>query len=121
MDGPTHAYGNRLDLVLTDVPGVVDVKVCAPIGRSDHCALRVDLTLKQQVPQFSVRREVYLKGRVCWDAVRDDLAAISWGAVYRSPEPEVAFADVLLDVVRRRVLSKVHRMRSTDKPRFTAE
>ena len=100
---------------------MVDVQVRAPIGSSDHRALRVDLTLEQQVPQFSVRKEVYLKGRVCWDAVRDDLAAASWGDVYRSPEPEVAFADVLLNVVRRRVPSKVLRMRSTDKPWFTAE
>ena len=60
----------------------------------------MDLILEQQVPQFSVRKEVYLKGRVCWDAVRDDLDAASWGAVYRPPEPEVAFSGVLLDVVR---------------------
>ena len=114
VDGPTHTCGNRLDLVLTDVPGAVGVEVRAPIGTLDHSALCVDLTLEQQVPQFSVRREFYLKGRVCWDAVRDDLTAASWGAVYRSPKPEVAFSDVLLDVVRRRVPSKVLRMRSTD-------
>ena len=94
VDGPTHKAGNRLDLVLPDVPGVVDVRLVAPIGKSDHSAIRVDLTVEQQVPEFSVRREVYLKGRVHWNAVRDDLASTSWGDVYRSPELEVAFADV---------------------------
>ena len=34
--GPTHSAGNPLDLVLTDVPGVVSVVVSPPVGRSDH-------------------------------------------------------------------------------------
>ena len=34
--GPTHSAGNPLDLVLTDVPGVVSVVVSPSVGRSDH-------------------------------------------------------------------------------------
>ena len=37
--GPTLSAGNPLDLVLTDVLGVVSVVVSPPVGRSDivHC------------------------------------------------------------------------------------
>ena len=76
----------------------------------------MDLTLEQRVPEFSVRKEVYLKGRVHWDAVRDDLASTSWGDVYRSPEPDLVFTDALVGVVRRRVSTKVISSQSTDKP-----
>ena len=34
---PTHIGGNRLDLVMTDVPGIVDVFVGTPLVTFDHC------------------------------------------------------------------------------------
>ena len=37
MRCPTHIAGNRLDLVMTDVPDIVDVVVGTPLGTSDHC------------------------------------------------------------------------------------
>ena len=39
VEGPIHDSGNILDLVITDVPCVVDVQVLSPIGKSDHAAL----------------------------------------------------------------------------------
>ena len=33
---PTHIAGNRLDLLMTDVPDIVDVVICTPLGTSDH-------------------------------------------------------------------------------------
>ena len=60
--------------MFTDVPGVVDVQVAAPIGSSDHSALLLTLTLQQDVPEFSIRREVFLKNRINWDAVREDVS-----------------------------------------------
>ena len=33
---PTHIAGNTLDLVMTDVPDIVDVVVATPLGTSDH-------------------------------------------------------------------------------------
>ena len=33
---PTHSAGNRLDLVMTDVPDIVDVFVGTPLVTSDH-------------------------------------------------------------------------------------
>ena len=34
---PTHIAGNTLDLVMTDVPDIVDVFVGTPLITSDHC------------------------------------------------------------------------------------
>ena len=34
---PSHIAGNRLDLVMTDVPDIVDVFVGTPLGTFDHC------------------------------------------------------------------------------------
>ena len=39
VNEPTHESGNRLDLLFTDVPGIVDVSVSAPVGTSDHNSL----------------------------------------------------------------------------------
>ena len=36
---PTHARGGTLDLLMTDVPDLVQVSVVAPIGNSDHSSL----------------------------------------------------------------------------------
>ena len=38
-DGPTHARGGTLDLMMTVVPDLVRVAVVAPIGNSDHSSL----------------------------------------------------------------------------------
>ena len=37
--GPTHARGETLVLLMTDVPDLVQVAVVAPLGRSDHSSL----------------------------------------------------------------------------------
>ena len=37
--GPTHARGGILDLLMTDVPALIQVAVVAPIGNSDHSSL----------------------------------------------------------------------------------
>ena len=37
--GPTHASGGILDLLMTDIPDLIQVAVVAPIGNSDHSSL----------------------------------------------------------------------------------
>ena len=37
--GPTHARVGILDLLMTDVPDLIQVAVGAPIGNSDHSSL----------------------------------------------------------------------------------
>ena len=55
IDEPTQIRGNRLDLILTDVPGVVNTLVKPPLGNSDHYVIYFDLELRSSVPnvQFS--------------------------------------------------------------------
>ena len=45
--GPTHAHGGTLDLLMTDVPDLVQVAVVAPIGNSDHSSLSVVISIAQ--------------------------------------------------------------------------
>ena len=45
--GPTHACGETLDLLMTDVPDQVRVAVIAPIGNSDHSSLSAVISIAQ--------------------------------------------------------------------------
>ena len=58
---PTHACGGTLDLLMTDVPGLVLVSVVAPIGNSDHSSLSAVISVAQAVPNLCVSRKVFLK------------------------------------------------------------
>ena len=44
---PTHIAGNRLDLVMTDVPDIIDAVVCTSLGTSDHCFVSCVLRVEQ--------------------------------------------------------------------------
>ena len=57
--GPTHARGGTLDLLMTDVPDLVQVAVVAPIGNSDHSSLSAVISMAQVVPNLCVSRKVF--------------------------------------------------------------
>ena len=59
MCGPTHIGGNRLDLVITDVPDIVDVVVGTPLGTSDYCFVGYVLRVEQFVTEYNVRSTVF--------------------------------------------------------------
>ena len=59
--GPTHARGETLDLLMTDVPDLVWVAVVAPIGNSDNSSLLAVISMAQAVPNLFVSRKVFLK------------------------------------------------------------
>ena len=46
----THARGGILDLLMTDVPDLIQVAVVAPIGNSDHSSLSAVISAAQAVP-----------------------------------------------------------------------
>ena len=50
--GPTHACGGTLDLLITDVPELVQFAVVAPIGNSDHSSLSAVISMSQAVPNL---------------------------------------------------------------------
>ena len=50
--GPTQACGGILDLLMTDVPDLIQVAVVAPISNSDHSSLSVVISTAQAVPNL---------------------------------------------------------------------
>ena len=69
MPCSSHIAGNRLDLVMSDVPDIVDV-VVGTFGTSDHWFVSCVLRVEQFVPEYNVRSTVFLKHRTHWDTVR---------------------------------------------------
>ena len=67
--GPTHARGGILDFLMTNVPDLIWVAVVAPIGNSDHSSLSAVISTAKAVPNFCVRRKVFLKHQVNWNTV----------------------------------------------------
>ena len=56
---PTQSAGNRLDLVMTDIPDIVDEVVSTPLGTSDHCFVSCMLRVEQSAPEYNVRSTVF--------------------------------------------------------------
>ena len=54
--GPTHARGETLDLLMTDVPDLVRVAVVAPLGGSDHSSLSIAISMAQAILNLCVSR-----------------------------------------------------------------
>ena len=50
--GLTHARGGKLDLLMTDVPDLIQVAVVAPIGNSDLSSLSAVISMAQAVPNL---------------------------------------------------------------------
>ena len=67
--GLTHARGGILDLVMTDVPDLIQVAVVVPIGNSDHSSLLAVISTAQAVPNLCVSRKFLLKHQVNWNTV----------------------------------------------------
>ena len=81
MEGsPTHIADNRFDLVMTDVPDMVDVVVGTILGTSDHCFVSCVLRVEQSVPKYNVRSPVFLKHSTTWA-----VSAVQTGALHGVP------------------------------------
>ena len=116
--GPTHNSGNCLDIVLTNMPGVVEASVLAPIGTSDHNAIHCKICLEFTIPDITISRQVYLKSRVNWDNVCMDVDRIHWNTIFKSNDPVLALNTCLLEILHRRVPSKIIKSRIKDKAWF---
>ena len=60
MGCPTHIACNRHDLVMTDVPDIVDVVVGTPLVTSDHCFVSCVLRVEQSMPEYNARSTVFV-------------------------------------------------------------
>ena len=69
MRCPARIAGNRLDLIMADVPGIVEVVVCTLLGTSYHCFVSCVLRVEQSVPEYNVRSTVFLMHCTNWDSV----------------------------------------------------
>ena len=58
---PTYITGNRLDLVFTDAPAIVDVFVGTRLGTSHHGFVSCVLRVEQSVPEYNAKSTVFLK------------------------------------------------------------
>lgn len=118
VTGPTHISGNPLDLLLTDVSGLIDVQTSAPIGSSDHCSLHCRLQLDFSIPDFTVTRQVFLKSCINWDGLFRAFDGIVWKNVYSAVCPVEALNAVLINLVNRFVPTKRLKSRSHNKAWF---
>ena len=117
---PTYIAGNRLDLVMADVPDIVDMVVGTPLGTSDYFFVSCALRVKQFVPEYCVRSTVFLKHRTNWDSVCSAIRSLTWSTILRSTDPLVAFDRAIREVIGRYVPTPVLRCRSGDKKWFDA-
>ena len=85
--GPTHARGGTLDLMMTDVPDLVQVSVVSPLGYSDYSSLSTAISMAQAVPSLCVSRKVFLKHRVNWTAVCDAIRDLPWRSIWCAVNP----------------------------------
>ena len=79
--GPTRAPGGTLDLLMTDVPDLLQVAVVAPIVNSDHCSQLAVISMAQAVPYLCVCRKVFIKHQVNWNTVSGAILDLRWGNI----------------------------------------
>ena len=93
--GPTHARGGILDLLMTDVPDLIQVAVVASIGNSDHSSLSAVISTALAVPNLCVSTKVFLKHQVKWNTVCGAMRDLSWRNIWSSDNPVEVFNEHL--------------------------
>ena len=117
----THLSGNPLDLIFTDVPGVVSSNIGNPIGTSDHDFVSAIIRTEQAVPEISSSRKIYLKSRGDWNGVLSDLSHLNWQHFYHHDDSIGPLSASIVEVIDRRVPSRVIAFRSKDKAWFNED
>ena len=120
MHGPTHIASNRLVLVMTDVPDIVDVVVGTSLGASDHCFVSCVLCVDHSVLKYNVRSTDFLKHYSNLHIVCSAVKNFTWSTILKSAEPLVAFDQGIGEVNGRYVPTTVLLSRSGDKQWFDA-
>ena len=118
---PTHILGNCLDLVFTDVRGLVVSSVGAPIGKSDHFSISCNLKVVQSISNITISQKVYIKSQANWDAITADLTRICWSQIYNDNDPISVLNSALIDIIDRRIPSRIIKHRARDRPWFNGE
>jgi hypothetical protein len=119
--GPTHNAGNLLDLAMTDTPDLVKVRICPPLGSSDHNCVRTSLQVEQVVSVPDSRRVVYLKSRAEWNGLLGAVLQFPWSRILASHDPVVELDRHTATAIERFVPKSTLLLRSRDKPWFDVE
>ena len=115
---PTHRSGNTLDLIFTDVPGVVTSNVGIPIGTSDHSFVSAVIRTEQVVPEVCSSRKIFLKSQGNWDGILRDLSQLNWPHYYHQDDPIEPLSNIIVEILDRRIPSRVVTFRNKDKAWF---
>ena len=118
ITGSTHRSGNCLDLLFTDVSSVVVPVIAAPIGGSDHSVISFKLIVDFEVPNITFSRTVHLKSRADWTGISRDISNINWSTIYSSNNQIESLNSALLNIISRRIPTKVIKNRLKDKAWF---
>ena len=82
---PTPIAGSRLNLVMMDVPDIVDVFAGTPLGTSDNCFVNCVLQLEQFELEYNIRGIVFLKHQVSnWDNIRCAVRNFTYSTIIAS-------------------------------------
>ena len=114
--GPTHARGGTLDLLITDVPDLVQVSVVAPISNTDHSSLSAVISMAHSARNMCVSRKVFFKHQVNRNEVCGAMQDLPWRNIWSADNPVDVFNGHLLLLVGRIVPTKIIRVLSKDKP-----
>ena len=85
--GPTHAHGETLDLLMTDVPDLVWVAVVALIDNSDHSSQSAVISMAEAIPNMSVSRNVFLNYQSNSNTVRGAIQDMLWRNIWFAYNP----------------------------------
>lgn len=118
IHSPTHRSGNTLDLIFTDVPGVVTSNVGSPIGTSDHSFVSAVVRTEQVVPQVCSSHKIYLKSQGDWDGILRDLSLLDWPHYFHQSDPIEPLSNVFVEIMNRRIPSRIVNFRNKDKAWF---
>ena len=114
----THLDGGVLNLVLTDVPDIVGVRIGSPIETLDHSTVFIYAVLKTPIPHFVCRQEVYLKNSVDWELTRGNKKGLNCKEIIMFPCPVSSLNKALLRVLRDRAPKRAIVVKAGDKPLF---
>ena len=113
-----HARGGTLDLLMTNVPDLVQVAVIAHIGNLDHFSLSAVMSLAQEVPNFCVSKKFFFKHHFNWNTVGGEKQDLPWHNIWLADNPVEVLNEHLSQLVGHYTYqnNKVIRVQNKDKP-----
>ena len=113
---PMHS--GTLDLLMTDVPGLVQFIVEAHIDNADHIPLVAIISMAAAVPKLCVSMKAFLKHKVNWNTVCGKIQDLHLRNSWLADNPVEVLNHHLPLLFGRYVPTKVIRLCNNDKSRY---